>query len=192
MRVRKLVVLSLLALCVELNGSSNVVAQEQLEGVWMLRLFPKDKQDSAPAATKWLLIGQEGEKLNVLDLQNTKKPLQGKIADGHFEFPLLLWDASSDKRATGELSGDVGSERLSGSVLLNNHEYEWKASKLASIWACSNHSDPVHTAQTEEEMRRSSDHNGCKGWHPLNSSNVKEAIAALKRENDIGQKGSKE
>jgi hypothetical protein len=110
-----------------------------------------------------------------------------------------LIDLATMKKVTGKVTKTSTSEFIIfrgisfGTATVNlelarrRMEGKWKASfrsslpdappeltvaNVLSVWACSNHSNPTHTADSESEMHDLTDRNGCSGWHKLEPSDL--------------------
>jgi len=175
-----------LALSFLLLSSARAQDPEKLSGIWKFTISPKkettklnveDKSDSASPKNGMLIIHAKGDKLTLLDFQAVDKPLEGSKQGTNVELPLQRqFTSKSGEKVRVTLKGLFEDNRLSGSVMIGDREVEWTATRLASVWACSNHTDPVHSAQSEDAMRKLTEKHGCKGWHRLRSENAEAII----------------
>jgi hypothetical protein len=53
---------------------------------------------------------------------------------------------------------------------LSGQDLELAVESLLSVWACSNHNNPTHTADSQEQMTALTAKNGCAGWHKLDTT----------------------
>jgi hypothetical protein len=82
---------------------------------------------------------------------------------------------SEGTTATLTFDGSVGDEKFSGAFNFSGNHPSivlLEGVELASVWACSNHKEPTHTAKTEDEMRSLTSKNQCQGWHKLRPADI--------------------
>ncbi len=137
---------------------------KDLDGVWKVSL---KKTEGWPSERPRILrISQEGDLLKVTDVQ-TGKVREGKFVAGKVSFPLFVPADSGAKAIDAELTGSFGKGMMQGTAKFAETSMGWNAVKLSSIWVCSNHENPKHTATSEEEMRSQTEQFKCQGWHRL-------------------------
>jgi hypothetical protein len=175
----------ILVLCLSLYCVPGLRAQEakKLDGIWELTVSPKKADSSISVKNKPLIIGQNGDKLTILDFHAIDRPTQGSLKDNTAEVPLHLSAKSDGKEERVTFTGSLQNGDLIGSAVINNETVDWKATRLASVWVCS-HTNPVHATQSVEGIRELTQLHGCKGWHKLKSSNAQETIMAFTADKD--------
>jgi len=139
--------------------------------------FVQKTPDGATKKQKSVVfVRKEGRFLKMFDIASSQQ-FAGSI-DPDKEMSFRLTDAFAHVKGgsgtTLKLHGSFGDKELSGSIVQLSEKYtvEVTALELSSVWACSNHDKPVHTAKSEEEMRDLTAKYQCERWHKLNSSGM--------------------
>jgi hypothetical protein len=159
---------------------------DKLNGIWDLTISPKNADSGTAIKKNPVVIAQRGDKLTILDFHAIDKPTEGFVKNNTAEIPVHLPTNRDGKEERFTLKGSLENGELVGSAMINNEAVEWKARRLASVWVCSNHNNPVHAAESEDSIRKLSKEFGCKGWHQLRSSNAQKIIAALTADHEKG------
>lgn len=72
-----------------------------------------------------------------------------------------------------ELNSSLTSGSMSAYFVGSFRKSELKVESIKDVWACSNHTNPTHTADSESGMRDQTAKNKCTGWHVLNENEMK-------------------
>jgi hypothetical protein len=169
-----------LALCL-LFGNVNQPYKETLQtdattaGFYKIR--PKD--DGNPEHGSIILIRRTGKKIELVD-PATHAKLKGElietpISESVFfkfedEWKRGAWQGVPGNGLEFRRSTEKGAEFTAYLTGLNGQALELMVEPLLSVWACSNHNNPTHTADSQEQMTALTAKNGCIGWHKLDTS----------------------
>lgn len=163
-----------------LKQPDNEVLQKASTGGTFFKIRLKGDENDEHALI--VLLRRSGDKVELLD-PATQATLKGEVVQTDpsesvvlFEFSdewknLRTWQGfparglefqrrKTDNRFTARLTGPPDSPELVVELLL-------------SVWACSNHNNPTHTADSQEQMTELTAKNGCTGWHKLEPSAAK-------------------
>lgn len=135
--------------------------EAKLDGVFELVLSPKDQ---ITKGKKYVIFRQDGGHLRVKDIETGELYL-GNVRGKEFAFPMVAYSENPPMYfeqakyvgAWNEL-GIAGTVRTKG-----GEEFQWVASRLTSVWQCSNH-HPYHVARSREEIVKFTKERHCEGW----------------------------
>lgn len=140
-------------------------------GFYKITLEGKGKEDREV----FVCLQQKGDSVKLIEL-GSKQKLNGAIYKGEISERVLFSFGREEAQKMWGGAGETGLELTwsahDGSMKLrllspNAYNPELKVQAVLSVWACDNHNDPRHTADSEEGMRQQTEKYGCKGWHTL-------------------------
>jgi len=156
---------------------TNATSEDEIIGFWQVDFAQTDKSKDPKIileTKRTLFIRRKGESFEIIDC-NYGKRYEGKLNDKKelvFEIPNTRWGSvfvtlkviPSEKKLIGTYFQKSGPR--------TDTEYELSVERLASVWACSNHTDPTHTAKSTEEMKELTATRSCEGWKKLETSGM--------------------
>lgn len=143
--------------------------------IWDVTFAPKGNNSSktTSAVGKLIFIQTSDNEFRVLDPASDNLSVGKMGSEGLiFQFPMKqgaqMAVPAAFKGFPSKSPEPLGHmvDFVSGQGSLGGQPVEWKANRLVSLWACSNH-DPRHTASGEEDMKKHTRDDHCQGWHRL-------------------------
>jgi hypothetical protein len=177
----KLLLAFALALLIPHVGYAQKPVQTKGMVTGFYELTLKESPDS-PETKLIVLLRKDGDRLELLDLARkqkyTTKVAVEIIKSGLYETEII-------QSATFEIRGPDKEQPLQMSFTSTNKRSLFAfitnergpinvgIVNLPSVWACGNHDNPTHTAQSEAEIKDKTDRLGCSLWHKLKASDMK-------------------
>jgi hypothetical protein len=138
---------------------------------------------NAPETKLLVYLRKKGETLELYDIarkQKYKAAIEESKSSRVTGTPDLVQSAVFGLRGSdkGEIEShlefiSVNQSRLYAVLRHNDELIQLEVASLPSVWACGNHDNPVHTAQSEAEIKDKTDRLGCSLWHKLKGSDMK-------------------
>ncbi len=128
-----------------------------------------------------VLLRKEGNSLELVDLfGNTKHKTKiietrpwgmegARLHTANFDFS----DAGTFHSASRISFSTSDNKRLSAVWESKDQQSTVSVRALSLLYACGNHKDPMHTAESDPEMKDKTARYGCSGWHQLKQSDYK-------------------
>src|SRR6266404_5622000 len=156
---------------------SDVACQEpeKLTGFWDLKITLRTGTEAMQEKKVRLAIGHDQGKLIIFDIDAPTKASECKVEGNRVQFTMNVKPKPDSKPVSIAFEGTISGKQFSGKGEVGSTKFEFKA-EVVSVWACSNHDNPVDTATTEEQMRRLTRTKGCEGWHRLEQADAAKVV----------------
>jgi len=167
-------------------GLTGLVSAQKLQkhqglesGFYELTIYSNKLQETKNVVVH---LRRKGDSLELVDpFTNTK--YKSKIVE-YRGWGMQAWalETASFELANSKSTLSPGSRVSFAStdkgVLMGTWEYKDEQAPVqvravTVLWACGNHENPTHTAESEAEMNQKSQRYGCKDWHQLRERDIK-------------------
>jgi hypothetical protein len=152
MRRREFVIAVPFLVCAELNAAG----EAPIDGVWELAVPALEKR----SVHYFMMKKGRGPAVKIRDIQ-TGQEYAGVMGPGGSSINFIGAIIPGGEHAFSGVIQQNG--MLSGQTEVEGKKMAWTASKLTSVYYCSNH-QPTHIAKSREDMERSTKEKKCEGW----------------------------